>query len=464
MLCLLLAAVFSCSCAVQLRTEYKQPLIDQGELYFYLQPLPQEMLALTFTISDLSALPKQGNAVPLMQGELRINGSDLVDKQKRLLRKTLPPGSYAGVSLTISQATIETEQGEVDLMVPEQPLRIELDFSILRANSHALFLILSPEYLLSEGFRFTPRFVLAKPHQLPKNYLGFISSTNDNLITVFNKRTMEVVQTIHAGVAPKGMALDQERGIVYVALAGEDAVARINVDSMDISGKIKLRFGDEPSELALGPDGRTLICANTGSGTVSIIDTGSMAEKERLSLEPDPAWVVTGRNDQRAYVLHPLSNTVSVIDLSARRLSSSFTLDESPLRGALNREEDTLYIVSHFSTGLQSIDTRSHRVGKTIFSGGNAVSITVDPKNDLIYIGKKNGEVAIVDPSSGMFIDSFPVNGDAGFMAIDGETNMLLVLSTSRDVVQKFNLVSKSEVSELFTEAGAHALVVMGEL
>jgi hypothetical protein len=410
-LCLLLLAVLGCGCTPQVRTDYKPPLVDEGALYCYMQPLPQEMLPLAFTISDVSLVSEQGTTTPLIDEELQINGRELINIQKRLFSKTIPPGRYTAVLLSISQATIATEEGNINLLPPAQPLRIDLDFSILRGKTLALFLVLSPEYLVTDGLKFTPRFVLAKPHQHPKNYLGFISNSYENIVTVFNKRTMEIVQVIRAGVAPKGMALDQNKGLVYVALAGDDAIAIINVDSMELYGRIKLRFGDEPVEVALSPNGETLIAANYGSGTVSIIDTRSQSETDRLSLEPDPAWLVASRSGQKAYVLHSLSNTVSVIDLPNRRLQASFSLDESPLRGALNRDGSNLYIVSQYSTDLQIINTFSHSVIGTIFTGSSASSITVDPKSDLVYIGKTTGEVVVVDPLSGMFIDSFQVRG-----------------------------------------------------
>jgi len=179
---------------------------------------------------------------------------------------------------------------------------------------------------------------------------------------------------------------------------------------------------------------------------------------------PDPVWVVTGRDGQKAYVLHSLPNTITVIDLPNRRLQASFTLDESPLRGALNLSGTNLYIVSEYSSELKIIDTRSRAIIGTIFTGGNGASLKADPKTDLVYIGKKTGEVVVVDPSSGMFIDSFPLEGEANFVAIEGEENMLLVLSTDRNALYKFNLVSHREVANLATGAGTHGLVVMGEL
>jgi YVTN family beta-propeller protein len=294
--------------------------------------------------------------------------------------------------------------------------------------------------------------------------MGFISHSEKNIVTVFNKRTMEVIQVIHTGAGPQGMAIDQRNGIVYVAIAGEDTIEFISITTMEIIGRVRLSFGDEPMELALTPDGKTLLSANYGSGTVSIIDTRSMSERERLSLDPDPVWIVAGKDGRRAYVLHTLSNTLSVIDLTRRGLFATVSFDESPSRGALSRNGENLYIISQYSTDLLVVDTQSFVVTDRIFVGSRSSSVKVDPKNNLIYIAKTSGEIVVVDPATGIFIDNFPVEGDAGFITIDGEENTLLVLSPASHEVQKFNLVNKRELAKVETEDGGHALVVMGEL
>jgi len=68
------------------------------------------------------------------------------------------------------------------------------------------------------------------------------------------------------------MALDQRTKRAYVALSGEDEVDVIDVANGEVVDRIKLSGGDRPRELALTPDGRTLLVVNTGSNTVSIID------------------------------------------------------------------------------------------------------------------------------------------------------------------------------------------------
>lgn len=463
---LLLFIVLGSGCSnPQARTVYKEPLGDQGELFLYLQPLPQEMQSLSFTIRDISVIPEEGNvSFPILAETVAIHGKESAGMQRRLLAAPLPPGRYGGISFVIEQAGITTENGEVDLMPPPEPIRLELNFSILRGASLALFIDLSHEFLVTDVYRFTPRFVLGKTYMPPRNYLGFISNSSENIVTIFNKNSMEVIQVIHTSVGPKGMVLDQRNGIVYVAAAGDDIIEIINIATMEIIGNIRLQSGDEPTELALTPDGRTLLSANYGSGSVSIIDTRSMTEDVRLVLDPDPAWIVIGRDGGTAYVLHTMTNTVSVIDVARRSLQASISLDESPVRGALSRNGDNLYIVSEYATTLMVVNTRSLEISGNIHIGSNGVSVITDQKNDRVYVGKKTGEIVVVNPLTQMFIDSFGVEHGADFITIEGEENVLLVLSAAGNMVRKLNLVSKRKLADMATENGGHALVVMGEL
>lgn len=462
---LLIFTVLGCGCtSPQTRTVYKEPLGDQGELYLYLQPLPQEMRPLSFTISDISLIPEEGKAIPILTSKMTISGKESAGMQKPLAASPLPPGRYRGISLAIEQASIVTENGEAELTAPAEPIRLELNFSVLRGASLALFIDLSPEFLVSYGNRFTPRFVLGRTYMPPRNYLGFISNTSENIVTVFNKKRMEVIQVINTGVGPKGMVLDERNGLVYVAASGDDIIEVINIATLEKIGRIRLQFGDEPSELALTPDGRTLLSANYGSGTVSLINTRSLSEKERLNLDPDPAWIVVGRDGGRAYVLHTMSNTVSVIDVAEGSLLTSISLDESPVQGALSRNGDNLYIISEFSTVLLVLNTRSLEISRRIFIGNNATSVKTDSKSNRVYVGKKTGEVVIVDPSTEMFIDSFALEHGADFITIEGEENVLLILAAAGKKVHKLNLVSKRKLADMDTEDGGHSLVVMGEL
>lgn len=442
---------------------YQPASSRDGELRLYLQPLPQEAHRLSFSIAEILAVRSDGDAIPLRQSLLELHGRDLIGLQKRLVSVALPPGSYKGISLQVSAASLLGETGVADLLTPDEPLFIERAFEVIRERSSTLFLSLGPEKLVGGGFSFTPIFSLAKPRRQLERLLGFATNTRSNVVSVFNKYTMEVVDTIAMGSGPMGAVLDQRREWVYVALAGDAAIGAIDVGTGEILHRARLNFGDEPVEIAQSPDGETLISANRGSNTASIIDAGSLREIERIRLPSEPTSVVMSTVQPRAFLLQPLANAISVIDLDRREIVATQTLEETPLRGAVSEDGTSLYVITRNSPNLLVIEPTYLSVTGRIFIGTGAASIKVDPKTGLVYIGKRTGVVSVVDPSLSMPIDTFRVNGNAAALSIDDDENKLFVASSDRRAIQKMGLINQRVSGVIEVEEGCYAVVLMGE-
>jgi hypothetical protein len=92
-----------------------------------------------------------------------------------------------------------------------------------------------------------------------------------------------------------------------------------------------------------------------------------------------------------------------------------------------------------------------------------AASIKLDPETGLVYIGKRMGGVAVVDPSLGMPIDTFRVDGSAAFVAIDGDENNLFVASSDKKTIQRMGLISQKLSGAIEVEERCYAVVLMGE-
>jgi YVTN family beta-propeller protein len=326
-----------------------------------------------------------------------------------------------------------------------------------------LFLSLRPEKPVSGGFSFTPTFSLAKPRRQLKNLMGFATNTGSNVVSVFNKHTMEIIDTIATGSGPMGAVLDQRREWVYVALAGESTIAAIDVGTAKVFRRVRLHFGDEPVEIGLSPDGRILVSANRGSNTASIIDTDSLREIERVRLPSEPTSVVMSPAEPRAFLIQPLSNSISVVDLYRREIFLTQALEETPLRGAVSEDGASLYVIAKNSPNLLVIDSTSLTITGRIFVGMGAASIKLDPATGLVYIGKRMGGVAVVDPSLGMPIDTFRVVGSAVFLAIDGDENNLFVASSDKEMIQRMGLISQKRSGAIEVEERCYAVVLMGE-
>jgi len=444
---------------------YDKAFLDnEGEVLVYLQPLPQEASKLRFKMDEIFALGDDGGKIPLFLSIYEINGSDLSGRQRLLARGILPPGAYTGLSIKTDKAFVRSEEGEIALLVPQEPVIAAKLFQVQRRQALTLFISLNASGIVTGEISFTPAFSLETPGGILINLTGYVSNAASNLISVFNKKTMEVVNGIATGRGPKGIVLDQNRTRAYLAVSGDDMVEIYDVFTGKYIDSIRLNFRDDPIELALTPDGGTLVSVNHSSNTVSIIDAIAKIELRRIRVGEKPTSAVIDPSGLKAYITNSRSNTVSVVDLSQRILAATISVEGSPIKAAFNRTGDRLYVVSSYSPNLSVIDPSSLTITDKIFIGTGGASIKVSRLNNLIYVGKSfGGEIAVVDPYSSMLIDSINVGGNAAYMNIDRQENTLFVVLPERRLVQKVNLTSKKIMAEIEVGERAYAVAVMGE-
>jgi len=440
------------------------PVAPTGSFTLFLQPLPQEVHRLTFLIEEMTALRAEGGEVPLPLRQSRFQADSLIGVQKKLANLTLPPGNYRGIALRIRSAILLGEEGEIDLLPPDERLLVDHSFMVRENQTQTLFLSLSADRLITDGVFFTPRFSLWQAERTLVNLKGFVSSGASRDLIVFNKRTVQVVGAIHVGGRPADMALDQQRGWLYVALPEENAIVAVEVNSEAILGRVQLRFGDRPTELALTANGALLVALNPGSASVSIIDTGSLVETGRVGLSSEPNDVFIDAGDSRAYVTHAAHSRLSVIDLQSRTARKSVALDESPLDGVADGDGRSLYLINDFSPELSVLDTASLASRRKIFIGNGALSIKADDAGGLLYVSMEDGGIAVVDPRSLMAIDNYALLPEpVRSLAIEREENALFAVMPQSGVLMKVDLVGKRELGRLDIDADSRTVVVMGE-
>lgn len=95
----------------------KPVLEEEGEVYVYLQPLPQEAGRLKFTLDHLSLVSSDGNEFPLSLSLAEVN-SDSARTQRFVATGRVPPGRYRGLSYGVKKATLRGDEGEAVLLVP----------------------------------------------------------------------------------------------------------------------------------------------------------------------------------------------------------------------------------------------------------------------------------------------------------------------------------------------------------
>jgi YVTN family beta-propeller protein len=441
----------------------KPPLVEQGELFIYLERSAPEMHPLIFDLGEVAATRSDGSETPLTLRLTRIGG-DASTRERFLASGVLPPGSYLGLSVGVRRAFLRKDGGETPLTVSEKPEKVTFPFEIRRKEGTVLSLTLRHREASKEGAPFHPDFSVVIPDRPLTTLTGYVTNFGANTITVFNKKTGSVRAVIETGQGPKGIVLDQKRMIAYAVISGEDAVDVIDVLSNRVVNRIRLTYGDRPGELALTPDGKTLLTANTGSNTVSFVDPATLLENTRLTVGNEPRSLLLDPTGKKAYVFNYLSNTISVIDIANKALLSTIATETAPLRGSFNRQGDRLLVVHEWSPNLIVIDPATGTIVKRVYVGMGNSSLRVDTRTDRIYLAKNHDTiVGIYDPFSLIASDFLDAAGGARYMLFDGDTDNLLLVCPDERVLQSVNLISKKTEYLIDVDAGPYWSTLMGE-
>jgi YVTN family beta-propeller protein len=462
---ILLILVVTClgTGCTQVRQTIKRPLGGDGELFLYCDPLSQDAGRLQFTVEAVAAIRDDGLVVPLTT-ELKELSLANVQRQRLFARGILPPGRYKGISVKVREAVLSGEEGQGRLLVPEQPYENQALFTIRDSKATVVTLELKYREAIADGIFFRPAFAGALPQTALPGLTGYLSNHADNTITVFDRRSARISAMIETGQGPAGIALDQLRMLAYVAMTGEDSIGVVDVRENDLIDRIRLTPGDAPHFLAITPDGKLAITANTRSNTASIIDLLSRNEIARIPVGNGPEYVLMDRNGKRAYVFNRLANSISVIDLAMRGVTGTLPTESGPLYGQLSRKGDRLFVYHDMSPNILVIALEGQSMPRRINAGMGVSSLKVNPATDQIYAGTRfGGIIDIYEPYTLLAADFLNAEGGIGYMTIDGEENNLLVIHPRAKLLRLINLISKKERGLMDTGEDPYSLAVFGE-
>ena len=443
--------------------QLKPALENEGEVYLYTQPFPQEADRLRFNIEGIFALSSDGMEIPLALSLKDLKCRE-IKRQRLLASGPLPPGLYSGLSFKIKNAFLKTEDGEAALLVPDTSVKMDFPFSVARRKGYVISITLSYKESVSAGFKFSPVFSISIPLKPILPLTGYVSNSGSNNITLFDKKTNQVTGVIVTGRNPAGMAVDQSRRRAYVALSSDDTIELIDIIAGEVIDRLRLNTGDRPRELVLTPDSRFLLSVNAGSNTVSFIDPGSLFEVGRLDVGKSPNSILLDQTGRRGFVFNTLSNTITVVDIPNRGIIGTVSTESGPLRGQLNRKGDRLYIIHEGSPYLWEIDAAFLSVLRKDRLKFGMYSIKVDTRTDYVYIGRKRDIlVEVYQPFLFTSIDFIDTGGQIEYMTIDNEQNNLYLVNSGKKTVMVVNLVSKKIIAEFDVGEEPYWVTMMGE-
>jgi lactonase family protein with 7-bladed beta-propeller len=138
----------------------------------------------------------------------------------------------------------------------------------------------------------------------------YVSNWGDSTVSVIDLTAQPPVGPTAIFVGPHPSALALGHGSLFVALAGSNGVARVDLRTGEVIEQLTVALdphapvGSDPNALALSPDGRTLYVAMAGNNAVAVVRIGARAMRVAGLIPAGwyPTAVATSHDGRTLYV------------------------------------------------------------------------------------------------------------------------------------------------------------------
>jgi YVTN family beta-propeller protein len=141
----------------------------------------------------------------------------------------------------------------------------------------------------------------------------YVANQASDTLSEYSSSDATTINTISlpAGSAPD-FVYSTQTAAMYAANSGSGTVSAINTTSNVIAATIPV--GANPIAMTETPDGKKLYAVNFGSGNVTSVNTVDNSVNATIATGAGPVWAVARSDSHRVYVLNRDSGTLSVID------------------------------------------------------------------------------------------------------------------------------------------------------
>jgi YVTN family beta-propeller protein len=240
---------------------------------------------------------------------------------------------------------------------------------------------------------------------LVSEYSGHDSPTP--VVGVIQTKTNHVVGTfaLPAKATPGAIVFSPDGKLAYIT-GNNVVVDAVNVASMKTVSQMTA-LGNV-SGLAISPDGKTILCPNSGTtqaaavnqangATLAAIPLGQMNSDTTSAALLDFGGAVTSPDGTRVYMTNDFSGNVSIVDTASKTTLASIPVCFGgvgfcvPVAVAVSPDGTTVYVANLFANYVTVIDsttfaTKSIRLPKYVASA----AIAVTPDGSHVYVAGNN--------------------------------------------------------------------------
>jgi len=449
---------------------------DEGQIFVYLSSPQEPATDITFVISGMSFMDKDGIWFDVPMKPRTINSIKLSRNQIKLKEFYLPEGKYKKIKLIVTEASLKRDEKKHSLALPQAvnnqaiygELLVDIDFNVFYRESLCLFVDWNINRSIVDKYLFQPGLV-AKPQGLEiKNILVYVSNEGSNCVTVIDKQEDLVVGTIAVGEAPRGITASSDGTRIYVANSRSNSISVIDTSVNRVSTTID-NLGYSPEEVALSWDDNTIFVTNPRSNNVSVIDAASNMVVARINVGEKPIDIVADTESvadperRKIYVSNYYSLSISIIDMATWVVENTINLSSNPKYLALC--DDRLYI------GNESVND-IYIVNIPYNSSDSIETVSIGSRSERLVCGLTNrvyagniafDEISFLHTSLDMITKNIAVGRSPAGMDVDAMRRKLYVSNKSSEDVSVIDIKTERVVKTVQVGKKPHDIVLVAE-
>ena len=155
------------------------------------------------------------------------------------------------------------------------------------------------------------------------------------------------------------------------------------------------------SAIAITGDGRTLLVVNPDSGSVSLVDTTTLAMLAEIGTGSEPSTIAVDDSGRRAFVANSGAGTVSVVDLGLRRVVGEAAAGCRPFGVVAAPAGDRIYVSDSGDGRILALDAATLQVVSALAvpERPSGLAISCDGAT-LLVTHLLHGTVSVIDLAS----------------------------------------------------------------
>lgn len=203
--------------------------------------------------------------------------------------------------------------------------------------------------------------------------------------------------------------------------------------------------------MAVSPDERVAVVANSESGKVRVIDLNGVHRTRELGGYVTPRNILFAPDGTSFYLSDSSRGVVDQIALRSARLSSRMPLGAGAFGTAMTNDGNRLYVNNQASNTVTVIDL-SLRQPVTVIGGfaQPRQGIKLSPANDMLYVTNFQGDrVTKVDPATNEVIAQFQGFNQIRGLSISGDGSRLYGANSGDNTISIVDTASGTTVGRV---------------